>query len=183
MTTLARANLSLMSTTSTPISTSPVLPRLPEELVASATFRLKRLGFSVKDQTMKAYEQTGLHPYHHGILIVLGERSSETQGAIADALGYDRGQLVGLLDELEQRGLIERRRDPADRRRHTVHLTPSGKGTLAELRSLAGGLEDDFLAPLDDTQREQLHAILLRLAGRHVRPSAGPPPAGDAAST
>jgi DNA-binding MarR family transcriptional regulator len=65
-----------------------------------------------------------------------------------------------------------------------VHLTPSGKGTLAELRSLASGLEDEFLAPLDDTQREQLHAILLRLAGRHVRPSAGPPPpAGDVAST
>jgi DNA-binding MarR family transcriptional regulator len=158
MTTLARANLSLMSTTSTPISTSPVLPRLPDELVASATFLLKRLGFSVKDQTMKAYEQTGLHPYHHGILTVLGERSSETQGAIADALGYDRGQLVGL---------VERRRDPNDRRRHIVRLTADGEKTLRRLRALSKELEDEFLSPLSDEERANLHALLYRLAEKH----------------
>src|SRR5712691_3346444 len=126
-----------MTVTSTPIPSSPLLPRLPEELVASATFLLKRLGFSAKEQTMKAYEETGLHPYHHAILTVLGERSRETQGAIADALGYDRGQLVGLLDELEERGLVERRRDPNDRRRHIVSLTPDGKQMHRRLRALA----------------------------------------------
>ena len=86
---------------------------------------------------MKAYEQTGLHPYHHGILTVLGERSLDTQGAIADALGYDRGQLVGLLDELEERALVERRRDPNDRRRHIVRITPDGEKTLRRLRALS----------------------------------------------
>ena len=174
MTTLARANLSGMSTTSTPISTSPVLPRLPEELVASATFLLKRLGFSVKDQTMKAYEQTGLHPYHHGILIVLGERSSETQGAIADALGYDRGQLVGLLDELEEHGLVERKRDPNDRRRHVVTMTPAGRRALTKLRALSQRLDASYLAPLADEERETLHALLLRLAEVH-EPRCAPP--------
>jgi DNA-binding MarR family transcriptional regulator len=161
-----------------------VRQRLPEELLASTTFLLKRLGFAAKERGFKAYEELGLHPYHYAILLALDQGGHETQGAIADALGYDRGQLVGLLDELEQRGLVERRRDPADRRRHTVHLTPSGNARLAELRSLASGLEDDFLAPLDDTQRAQLHDILLRLAGRHLRQCAGPPtPAGDAAGT
>src|SRR2546430_15150564 len=167
MTTLARANLSTKSTTITPIPSSPVLPRQPEELVASATFLLKRLGFSAKEQTMKAYEQTGLHPYHHGILTVLGDRSSETQGSIADALGYDRGQLVGLLDELEDRGLVERRRDPNDRRRHLVSLTSDGKRTLQKLRTLSKRIEDEFLAPLSDADRTKLHALLLRLAEQH----------------
>src|SRR5439155_11314325 len=156
-----------MTTTGTPIPPSPVLPRLPEELVASATFLLKRLGFSAKEQTMKAYEQTGLHPYHHGILTVLGERSSETQGAIADALGYDRGQLVGLLDELEERGLVERRRDPNDRRRHLVRLTPDGKRMLRRLRALAKQIDDEFLAPLSEKERANLHTLLLRLAEKH----------------
>jgi DNA-binding MarR family transcriptional regulator len=166
------------------IAPPPRLAKLPEELVASSTFLLKRLGFTAREQATEAYGRLGLHPYHHAVLALLDEGSRETQGAIADALGYDRGQLVGLLDELEQRGLVERRRDPADRRRHTVHLTPSGNARLAELRSLASGLEDDFLAPLDDTQRAQLHDILLRLAGRHLRQCAGPPtPAGDAAGT
>src|SRR6266480_4191532 len=142
MTTLARANLSTVSTTSTPIPSSPVLPRLPEELVASATFLLKRLGFSAKEQTMKAYEQTGLHPYHHGILTVLGDRSSETQGAIADALGYDRGQ-------------------------HIVSLTTDGEKTLRRLRALSKEIEDEFLSPLSNEERANLHALLYRLAEKH----------------
>src|SRR3954449_4235359 len=138
--------------------------RLPEELVASSTFLLKRLGFSAKERGFKAYEQEGLHPYHHAILLALDQGSHETQGAIADALGYDRGQLVGLLDELEERGLVERRRDPNDRRRHLVQMTPDGKRTLRRLRALARELEDDFLEPLSDAERAKLHALLLQLA-------------------
>jgi DNA-binding MarR family transcriptional regulator len=145
-----------------------VLPRLPEELISSTSFLLKRLGFAAKDKAMEAYERSGLHPYHHAVLAVLDEGSRETQGAIADALGYDRGQLVGLLDELEDRGLVERRRDPADRRRHIVRLNPAGKRALAKLRALARQLDDDFLASLDEDERAQLHALLLRLAQQHL---------------
>ena len=147
---------------------SPALPRYPEELVASTAFLLKRLGFAAKERAMEAYEQTGLTPYHHAILVALDEGSRETQGAIADALGYDRGQLVGLLDELEEQGLVERRRDPGDRRRHLVRITPEGKRTLGRLRTLARRLENDLLAPLDERGREQLHALLLQLAERHL---------------
>ena len=141
--------------------------RLPEELIASSTFLLKRLGFAAKDQSLAAYEQTGLHPYHHAILIVLDERLHETQGSIADALGYDRGQLVGLLDELEEKGLIERRRDPDDRRRHLVTLLPAGKQQLAELRTISKQVEDEFLAPLDSEQRASLHLLLRQLTAHH----------------
>jgi len=132
---------------------------LPEELAGSTTFLLKRLGFAAKEQAMEAYEQAGLHPYHHAVLAVLDEGTRETQGAIADVLGYDRGQLVGLLDELEERGLIERRRDPADRRRQSVRMTADGKRALVKLRTLALKLENDFLGNLDDGQRSQLHAL------------------------
>jgi DNA-binding MarR family transcriptional regulator len=146
----------------------PVLPRLPEELISSTSFLLKRLGFAAKDKAMEAYERSGLHPYHHAVLAVLDEGSRETQGAIADALGYDRGQLVGLLDELEDHGLVERRRDPADRRRHIVRLTTAGRRALAKLRALALQLEDDFLSSLDENERAQLHALVLRLAQQHL---------------
>jgi len=155
------------------------LSRFPEELVASDTFLIKRLGFLAKEQAMAAYESTGLGPYHHAVLIAIDESDHETQGAIADALGYDRGHLVGLLDELEERGLAERKRDPNDRRRHIVRLTPAGKRELERLRTLARRIESEFLAPLDEASRRQLHALLLQLAEHHLngRSAPVPPPA------
>src|SRR5690242_16924031 len=138
-----------------------VATRLPEELTSSALFLLKRLGMSAKERSFTAYEALGLHPYHHAILAVLDEGTRETQGSIADSLGYDRGQLVGLLDELETAGLVERRRDPADRRRHVVEMTVKGRKTLARLRALSKSLEENFLAPLDARERKVFHTLLL----------------------
>jgi MarR family transcriptional regulator, lower aerobic nicotinate degradation pathway regulator len=141
--------------------------RFPAELVASSLFLLKRLGFTARQRAVEEYEQIGLNPYHYAILALLHAGAPETQAEIADALGYDRGTLVGLLDELEEQELVERKRDPVDRRRHLVRLTADGKRMLGKLRALSQRLEDEFLAPLDTEQREQLHALLLVLAERH----------------
>jgi DNA-binding MarR family transcriptional regulator len=159
------------------MSVTTSTPRLPDELVASTTFLLKRLGFAAKERSLEAFEESGLHPYHYAVVVAVGEGSHETQGGIAEALGYDKGQLVGLLDELEERGLVERRRDPKDRRRHLVSLTQEGKRTLRRLRALVQQIEDEFLAPLTDDERTSLHALLLRLAETHEPRCAplGPP--------
>jgi DNA-binding MarR family transcriptional regulator len=71
------------------------------------------------------------------------------------------------MDELEERELVERKRDPNDRRRHLVRLTPDGKKTVKRLRTLSRQLENDFLAPLDEEERAALHVLLLRLAQTH----------------
>jgi DNA-binding MarR family transcriptional regulator len=158
-----------MSTTGIEPTTRKLpLPRYPEELISSNAFLLKRLGFFAKERGMATYEDTGLNPYHHAILVVLDEGALETQGAIADRLGYDRGQLVGMLDELEEQGLVERRRDPDDRRRHIVQVTPAGRKALGKLRAIAVQLEDELLAPLDEPARAELHSLLLRLAEHHL---------------
>lgn len=145
-------------------ATSPVPQGFPDELTSSTLFLLKRLGTTAKEDSFRAYEEAGLHPYHYSILALLDEGVRETQGAIAQALGYDKGQLVGLLDELEAGGLVERRRDTADRRRYIVLMTPAGREALERMRRLSADLDARFLAPLSDAERRQLHALLLKVA-------------------
>src|SRR6266540_3094640 len=156
-----------MTVTDPQMPLKPPVGRPPKELLSSSSHLLKRLGWVVKERAAGAFESTGLSPYHYAVLALLEEEPRETQATIADALGYDRSHLVGLLDELEERGLIDRRRDPTDRRRHLVKLTPEGKRALARLRSIVKQFEDDFFAPLDAAQRETLNALLLELAAHH----------------
>src|SRR6187397_3375771 len=125
------------------ISPTPVASKLtpfpagpPQELLSSSAFLIKRLGMMIKESSLAALEPTGLTPQHHAVLSLLDEGTRETQGEIADTLGYDRSHLVGLLDELEDKGFVERKRDTADRRRQLVSLTAAGKEMLGELRAI-----------------------------------------------
>jgi DNA-binding MarR family transcriptional regulator len=151
---------------------------MPAELLASPAFLLVRVGFAIKVAAFEEFERADFSPYHHSILALLDEGARTTQAAIADALGLDRSQLVGLLDVLEERGLIERRRDEGDRRRHVVTLTRAGRRQLAEFRTIITRIEDEYLAPLDESGRVALHALLAQLAAqidpRYVHEAAAP---------
>jgi DNA-binding MarR family transcriptional regulator len=145
-------------------SVVPQNPCFPRELVASPAFLLARLGVGLKARVFREFEQAGFSPYHYSVLALLDEGARETQATIADALQLDRSMLVGILDVLEDKSLIERRRDLTDRRRHLVSLTPAGRRQLTRFRSLVQEVEDEFLAPLDADTRAALHAALLTIA-------------------
>src|SRR5690349_23074371 len=156
-----------MNVTDTQVSAPEARPGPPEELLSSNLFLLKRLGFTAKDRSHAAFEGSGLASLHYAVLALLDEDPRETQAQIADALGYDRSLIVRLLDELEERELVIRKRDPEDRRRHVVKLTPAGRTRLVEMRAIVRRLEDEFLAPLSAKEHEALHALLTKLASYH----------------
>jgi DNA-binding MarR family transcriptional regulator len=148
---------------------TPVRPisRVAKELVKSSGFLLARLGLAFKAKALAQIELEGFEAHHYSLLAILGEGARETQSTIADALDVDPSRLVALLDSLEERGLIERQRDPQDRRRHVVSITVDGKRKLQRLRAVARQVEDEFLAPLSPDERETFHSLLLQLACAH----------------
>jgi MarR family transcriptional regulator, lower aerobic nicotinate degradation pathway regulator len=149
------------------MSTAQTQPRetqIPEELLGSMLFLLARLGYALKARLVEEFEQAGFSLYQYGVLATLDEGACATQATLADLLHLDRSQLVGVLDELEERELIERQRDPNDRRRHSVSLTSDGKRQLVKLRKLVKGIEEAVLEPLEPRSRDVLHKALLTLA-------------------
>jgi Transcriptional regulators len=153
------------------VTKSPEAPSkeqaLPDELLKSTGFLLSRTGIGMKMRALGELEDAGCPGFQYGVLVLLSEGAAETQARIADVLGVDRSQLVGELDELEENGFVERRRDPGDRRRHTVTITPKGQRQLTKLRGILTRIEDEYFAPLDPASRQQLHDLLLRLAEGH----------------
>lgn len=84
--------------------------------------------------------------------------------AIAGRLGMAPSRLVSLVDDMEQRGLIERRRDPADRRKRALHLTAERGRIMGQLGRAAAAHEDAVCAALDIEERQQLEALLRPIA-------------------
>ena len=104
------------------------------------------------------------------VLSYLHERSPSRQQDLCETLMLDANNCVLLLNELENAGWTQRRRDPEDRRRHVVELTDAGREALERARRAQLTLEDDVLAALDADEREQLRALLDKaLRGLHDR--------------
>jgi MarR family transcriptional regulator, lower aerobic nicotinate degradation pathway regulator len=104
-------------------------------------------------------------------LQVLGETS---QAELADAVGIDRSNLASIAAALCDRGLAERTRHEIDRRRYVLRLSRAGEELLRRTDGAIAAAEQDLLNPLDQQQREQLYALLRRLAdGVELCPTAG----------
>jgi DNA-binding MarR family transcriptional regulator len=128
---------------------------------------LARVGRRAFDATL---EPGGLRPRHLIALKLLSERGAASQQALADSLSLDPSNVVGLLNELEERELITRRRDSADRRRHIVELSSRGQKELCGAYDRLGTIDDDLLSPLTAKERAILYDLLVRAVGAKTPP-------------
>ncbi len=134
-------------------------------LTDRASFLLSQLGSHSAQAFANQLAPLGVRPSHFGLLMHLSQREGQSQQELADAMGIHRNVMVGLVDELEDRGLIERRRHPADRRAHAIHLTPAAHDLLPRAKRVADEQEAELLAGIDKDDRTYLVALLQRLAG------------------
>jgi DNA-binding MarR family transcriptional regulator len=95
-------------------------------------------------------------------LLYLRESSKATQQRLAKTLMLDANNCVILLNGLEEEGLIERTRDPEDRRRHIVAITRKGQRALEKAERELETVEDDVLGNLDADERRELHHLLAK---------------------
>jgi DNA-binding MarR family transcriptional regulator len=128
---------------------------------------LARVGRRAFEATL---EPGGLRPRHLIALNLLSEQGPASQQALADSLSLDPSNVVGLLNELEERQLVTRRRDSADRRRHIVELSPRGESELCSAYERLRRVDDDLLSALSGQQRAMLYDLLVRAVGANTPP-------------
>lgn len=128
----------------------------------SVGFTLSQLGFETSRRFAELVGKIGLEPRHFAVLRAALANEGQSQQAIADRLRIPPSTMVALVDHLESWKMLERRRDPSDRRAHLVHLTPAGSTLLRKAIDLAMQQEKRVCAGLSDEER----ATLLELLGR-----------------
>jgi DNA-binding MarR family transcriptional regulator len=107
----------------------------------------------------------GLTMWAYAVLLRLGEDPVRSQAALAESIGADKTRIIDILNDLEARGLLLRRPDPADRRVRLLSLTPEGRRTRDAAQTAIQCQEDDLLSRhLPPSQRRPFLAALRTLA-------------------
>ena len=141
----------------------------------SAAFLLAQIGHHATAMFAQLMDDVDLTPPHAGILRAIASEPGRSQQALSAQLGLLPSRVVAYVDELEDRGYVERRRNPDDRRLHALHLTASGKRLITKISEFGRLHERRITAGLDAEERETLRRLLTTIAERqgltpHVHP-------------
>ncbi len=132
----------------------------------STAFLLAQVGAQAAMRYAERLAASGLSAAQSGMLRIIGAREGISQKALAGALGILPSRLVVLVDELEERGLVERRDSAEDRRVYELHLSERGRSALESVGRVARAHDDAFLEPLTEAERKKLRALLTKIADR-----------------
>lgn len=131
---------------------------------SGAAFLLAQIGAHAARLFAERIAGLGLAPAHAGIFRILSATPGLTQKELAAALGALPNRIVGLVDELQDKGLIERQVQAQDRRRHALQITEAGRKMNEALGAAARSHQAALLEALSEDERAQLASLLQRVA-------------------
>ncbi|MEV0091001.1 MarR family winged helix-turn-helix transcriptional regulator [Streptomyces sp. NPDC050738] len=146
---------------------------LPSWLLGRASARGHRL-------VAEAFAQEGMRMAHHAVLTAVAALGPVSQAELGRTVKIDPKDMVAVVNELQQEGLVTRTPDPADRRKNAITVSAAGRRRLRRLEALGDAANDTLLAPLDAHEREQLTALLARVVHGAEGPEASE---GESAAT
>lgn len=156
----------------TPVTDTEEPTPLPR---AGAAFLLTQLGTHAAQVFAERIAALDLTPPQTGLLRAIAQQPGRSQQALAKHLDTAATRLVALVDGLEQRGLVERRRNPTDRRLYAVHLTEAGESLIADIADIAREHDDTLFTALEPDEHRQLRDLLARVAAeRGLTPGVHP---------
>ncbi|GGV82442.1 MarR family winged helix-turn-helix transcriptional regulator [Streptomyces massasporeus] len=142
--------------------------RTPDRLRRRASRLLSQLTVRSDRLITEGLARADARKWHYAVLASLQEFSPASQAELSRRSGIYRSDMVGVLNELAERDLVERTPDPADRRRNVITISPRGHRHLDRLDVLLDDLHDTLLAPLDPAERDQFVQLLTRLLDHHA---------------
>jgi DNA-binding MarR family transcriptional regulator len=146
-----------------------------DQAPASLAFLLSQVGIHAARQFAERIAEVGLQPPLFRVLNLVDAAEGRSQQAIGEAIEVPPSRMVALVDELEQRGLVERRPNPDDRRVRALYLTGKGRETLARGREIARAHEEELTQGMAAVDRKRLTRLLQKIVdeqtiGRGVHP-------------
>jgi DNA-binding MarR family transcriptional regulator len=148
-----------------PMQNEPPVGSAPARIRDRPTWLISRTYARSHRILTEAFAQsgTGLRSYHYRLLVALDEAGPSSQADLSRGTSVDRSDVVAVLGDLEQAGLIQRTVDPANRRRNIVTLTRAGTKQLKALDQVVDAVQERVMEPLTPAQRTQLLKLLRRL--------------------
>jgi DNA-binding MarR family transcriptional regulator len=136
----------------------------PRPVLLGSGFLLSQLGAHAATRFAALIAPLGLNPPQVGLLRSIGDHPGRSQQAVADEFRLPPSRMVGFIDDLEASGLVERRRDPSDRRVHLLHLSDAGEAMVRTLEGIGKDAEQALFAALSKAERATLQQLLARVA-------------------
>ncbi|GLZ79521.1 hypothetical protein Afil01_43280 [Actinorhabdospora filicis] len=141
----------------------------PAILRRTPSWLMNQLAAHAQRMVGERLESLGVRRHHYSALSALAEFGPMSQADLGRHTHLDRSDVTAVTSELEEKGLITRTPDPADRRRNVVSVTEDGLAFRERLAKLVSEAQDELLAPLNEGERERFTASLVQMVGHHAK--------------